>query len=337
MIPDRQVTRRWQAAFGTLLALAALVFVGCGEKPQKTYHVGILSGLEYFADTVDGFKERMNELGYTEGKNIVYDLHKTDFDMAVYEPVLKGFVGDKVDLIFVFPTEASLAAKALTKGTNIPVVFAQANIEGVDLVNSLREPGGNITGVRFPGPDLAMRRFEIMAQLAPDARRYWIPYQRGYPIVESQLAVLRPAAAARGITLIECPADGAADVRDILSKIASSSDPGMDAILFIAEPLAVTPDSFEVVAKFAAEHKLPVGGALMTVNGYGSIYGVATNNVVAGKHAANMADKILKGTPPGIIPVVSDESFLEINAKTAREIGVVVPESLLYQADKIIN
>jgi putative ABC transport system substrate-binding protein len=289
------------------------------------------------ATAADGFKAKMTELGYIEGENIVYDHQKTDFDIATYKRILKKFVADKVDLIFVFPTEATQEAKAATDGTGIPVVFAVANIEDTGIVNSVREPGGNITGVRYPGPDLAIKRFEIMHELAPNAKRMWIPYQRGYPIVKSQLKALQPAAASSGITLIEFPADNAAEVQADLSARVGSSDIGMDAILFIAEPLAVTPDAFEVMGKFAAEHTLPIGGAYMMVGGYGSIFGVNIETFATGKQAAVLADKILKGTPAGTIPVVSSESFFQINYKVAQQLGVKVPEGLLSRADEVIH
>ena len=109
--------------------------------------------------------------------------------MTKYKSVLQKFVADKVDAIFVFPTEASLEAKTATQGTNIPVVFNFAFIEGMGLVDSVRAPGGNITGVRYPGPDIAIKRFEIMRALVPQAKRMLIPYQKGYPIVTPQVEV----------------------------------------------------------------------------------------------------------------------------------------------------
>jgi hypothetical protein len=86
----------------------------------------------------------------------------------------------------------------------------------------------------------------------------------------------------------------------------------------IVEPLTVTPDSFTVIAKFAAEHKLPVGGALMAVGDYKSAFGVTIDNIAVGKQAALLADKILKGTPAGTIPVASPENVLQINYKAAQ-------------------
>jgi putative ABC transport system substrate-binding protein len=328
----------WKLLLLALLAASCVLLNSCGEKKQqKVYRVGILSGLDYMASTADGFKAKMAELGYIENENIIYDHQKTDFDMVAYKRILGKFVADKVDLIFVFPTEASLEAKAAAQGTNIPVVFAVANIEDTGLVNSVREPGGNITGVRYPGPDLAIKRFEIMRELAPTAKRMWVPYQRGYPIVNSQLKVLREAAESSGIALVEFPADNATEVRAELSARAESGDIGFDAILFIAEPLAVTPDAFEVMGKFAAEHKLPIGGAYMMVGGYGSIFGVNIETVATGRQAAVLADKILKGTPAGTIPVISSESFFQIDYKVAQDLGVEIPKGLLGSANEVIH
>ena len=326
----------WTILIGVIIT--SLLLSGCsGAQKPKVYRVGVLSGLDFVADITDGFKSKMTELGYVEGKNIVYDVQKTNFDMAAYKRILQKFVADKVDLIFVFPTEASMEAKAATQGTNVPVVFSFALIEGMGLVNSVREPGGNITGVRYPGPDIAVKRFEIMRELAPQAKRMWIPYQKGYPIVTPQLEALRPVAAASGVTLIEAPADNAAELQALLDQRAKSADIGFDAILFLAEPLAVTPDAFTVMGKFAFEHKVPIGGALMSVGDYGTVFGVSVNNVAVGKQAAPLADKILRGTPAGTIPVISAENYIQIDYKVAQQLGLTVPEGLLRQANEVIR
>ena len=328
--------RRMVAAVCAVVAFA-VVLSGCGAQKPEMYRVGVLSGLDFVADITDGLKAGMAELGYVEGENITYDVQKTNFDIAAYRAILQKFVADKVDVIFVFPTEASQEAKAATQGTDIPVVFAFAQVEGMNLIDSVREPGGNITGVRYPGPDIALRRLEVMLELAPQAKRVYIPYQRGYPIVASQLELVRPAAEAAGITLIEAPADNAAELEADLQARAGSADIGLDAILFVAEPLAVTPDAFTVIAKFATEHSIPFGGALMTVGEYGTIFGVNIDNVAVGKQAAPLIDKVLKGTPAGTIPVVSAENFLQINYAMAEKLGITVPEGLLAQADEVIR
>ena len=320
-----------------LLVIAGIYFLLAPHEKEKTYRIGILSGLDFFADTADGFKEGMKELGYEEGKNIHYDEWKTNFNETAYERILYKFIADKDDMIFVFPTEAVVLAKNLTKGTEIPLVFGNANIEGVNLVKSVAEPGDEITGVRYPGPDLALKRFEIMRELVPNMKEIWVPFQRGYPIVEVQLEVLRPVVAAAGMTLTEIPASSAAELQDEFQSLLQSKKKGPDAILAIAEPLAVTPDAFEVMGLFAAEHKIPVGGAPMAAGGYESVFGVSTDNIRVGKQAAILANKVLKGISAGTIPIVSAESFLQVNYRAAQRVGITIPEGLLEQADQIVR
>jgi putative ABC transport system substrate-binding protein len=228
----------------------------------------------------------------------------------------------------VFPTEASLEAKAATQGTNIPVLFAASFIEGTDLVESVRQPGGNITGVRYPGPDLAVKNLEILREVAPQAKRVLVPYMRGYPSIPGQLEVLRPAAAAAGVTLIEVPVANAAELQADLEARAKSADIGLDAILTIYEPLALSPDVIALLTEFSAKHKV-----LFAFD----IYNLWIDNVQVGKQAAPLADKILKGIPAGTIPVVSPESLLQINYKRAQELGLTVPEGLLRQANEVIR
>jgi putative tryptophan/tyrosine transport system substrate-binding protein len=201
----------------------------------------------------------------------------------------------------------------------------------------VREPGGNITGVRYPGPDIALKRFEVMLQLAPDAKRILVPYQKGYPIVAAQLEELKKAAATAGVQLIEAPSVDAADLQAQLDGLVKGEDPGVDAVLMIVEPLAVTPDPFVVMAKFAEKYQLPFGGASMAFDVHASIYGINVSSYKSGELAAPLADKILKGTKAGTIPVVSSDSFLAINLQAAQKLGVTVPDELLTQAQDIVR
>src|SRR6266516_755689 len=225
--------------------------------------------------------------------------------MDAYKSFAKKFVDDKVDMIFVFPTEASMEVKAATQGTNIPVVFTLAftDVPGVNLIDSVREPGGNITGVRFPSADIASKRLQILLELAPNAKRIFVPYLKGYPNVPGQLDVIRPQAESLGVELIEYAAASPQDLQAELDKYAASSDVGLDAILMIAEPLAITPPFYSVLGKFSYEHKIPIGGALMNTDGYSSIFGLLPDAKVTGEQAALLADKIFRGAVAGTIPV----------------------------------
>jgi putative tryptophan/tyrosine transport system substrate-binding protein len=315
----------------------ALLISGCaGTQQAKVYKVGILVGVPVISPVADGFKAGMAELGYIEGKNIVYDTQITNFDIPTYQSVLKKFVDDKVDLIVVTPTEAAIEAKTITKGTNIPVVFTYAFTEGTGIIDSVREPGGNITGVRYPGIDIAAQRLEVLLEIVPQAKRIWVPYLQGYPTVDSQLEALAPLAKAAGVTLIEFPTD-AAGIQAELATRSTMNDVGMDAIVSIVDPLMTFPGVFTAVGKFAYEHKIPFGGIYDANQEYSSIFGVDTDLAESGRLAAPLANKVLKGTQAGTIPVVTPENIIQINVKAATEFGVTVPEGLLKLAAKIIR
>ena len=320
-----------------IVILVILSLNACDEQKPRVHRVGVLCGLDVFATTIDGFKAKMAELDYVEGKNIEYDIQRTDFEPEVEERILLKFVGDKVDLILVFPSEVSLIAKKVTQGTDIPVVFCQTNAESTDLIKSIREPGGNITGVRYPGPDLALKRFEILHELAPNAKRIWVPYTTYSHTVPDQLKVLRPAAAEAGVKLVEAPAASASDLLADLETREKANDIGIDAILFISEPLTKTPAVFSKIGIFASEHRIPIGGALYSWRGYSTVFGVATDNIAVGRLAAQQVHKVLRGIPAGSIPVVSADSYFQFNYKAAQQLGLAVSEGLLKQANEIIR
>ena len=323
------------------VVVVAMLLSGCGSTQQaKTYKVGVLSGLSAFAPAVDGFKSKMAELGYVEGKNISYDVQSTEVDIDAYKRITKKFVDDKVDMIYVFPTEASMEAKAATQGTDIPVVFTMSftDVKGVDLIDSVREPGGNITGVRFPSSDMASKRLEILLQMAPNAKKIFVPYLKDYPNVPGQLDVIRPQAGSLGIELVEYAATSPQDLKDKLDSLVTTDGVGIDAILMLAEPLGITPPFYAELGKFAYDHKLPIGGALMTTSeGYDSIFGLLPDAKAVGEQAALLADKVFRGTVAGTIPVTTAENSLLINYKAAQALGLTVPEGLLKQANEVIR
>jgi putative ABC transport system substrate-binding protein len=327
--------------WSSLIVVVILVTIlsGCsGAQQSKVYRVGILSGLDAFSAAIDGFQAKMTELGYVEGENIVYDIERTNVDIEAYKRIAQKFVDDQVDLIFVFPTEASMEVKAATQGTDIPVVFdlAFTDVPGVDLINTVGEPGGNITGVRFPSAAIASKRLQILAELVPDAKRVFVPYLKGYPNVPGQLDTLRPQAEQLGIELVEYGAASPDDLQAEMNRLGASSQ-GIDAILMIAEPLAITPPFYGILAKYSYENKVPIGGALITVDGYTPIFGLLPDAKVTGEQAALMADKIFEGAVAGTIPVITAESMFQIEINAAQQLGVTVPDGLLKQADQIIK
>ncbi len=317
--------------------IAVLLSSGCVQEDERVYRVGILSGLDFFTVIGDTFKEEMTKLGYVENENIIYDIQKTNFEPEREKEILEKFVDDDVDLIFAFPTEVALAAKEATEGTDIPVLFAAAFTEGNDLIDSVTQPGGHITGVRYPGTDVAVRRLEVLHDIMPDAKRVWLPYQKEYPAVPAELELVRPAAQSLGITLIEFPVTNQTHLQEELQNREDSDNFDFDAVLYIPESLSTTQSVFELIANFTRERKIPIMGTKILTEDYGTVFGVTTNNPDFGILAAPMADKILRGTQAGTIPVASPESKLIINYKAAEELGITLPEGLLAMADDIIR
>lgn len=323
----------------TLLIVAIVLtplLGACTPKP-RTYQIGILCGSDAFLEVVAGFKAGMANLGYIEGKNVIYDLQALNVDPTGEQRAAERFVTNKVDLIFAVPTEPTVAAQAATRGTDIPVVFAYAGIENSGLVNSVREPGGNITGVRFPGPEQIGKRLEILLELAPQVRRVWIGYDKNYPTIGPALETLRPLAASRGVTLVEAPATTLEELEADLASRAAKEDIGIDAIILMPDIFNHSPAGWALISGFAAQHRVPVAGSFLYTVEQGAVFGNANDLVRVGELAAPLADKILKGTPAGTIPVVTPDQVLWINYRVAQELGLTVPQSLLGQAAKIIR
>ena len=333
---SKHIKSRQLMTLAILLVVVCLLLSGCGEK-EKVYSVGILAGARAFLDITDGFKEGMTELGYLEGKNIIYDVRESNENHSEEQKIVKQFIEDKVDLIFVFPTEAALIAKAVAHGTGIPVVFGLGAIEETELIDNVRAPGGNITGVRFPGPELLLKGLDNLLEIAPNTKRIWMILDAGYPANIATMKVLRPVAFSKGLTLVETKISSLEDLKAVLEKRDELTDIGIDAIKMAPGVITVSPDGFAMISKFAAKHKVPIeGGARFAVE-QGAVVTGMPDIVDMGKLAASMVDKIFKGIPAGSIPVVTPEQDLWINYKVAQELGLTVPEGLLSMADEIIR
>lgn len=308
-----------------------------GPKSDKVYKVGVLSGLNLFAGIVDSFQAELKDMGYVEGKNIVYDVQKTNFEPDKEKQILDKFVDDKVDLIFGFNTEVAMAAKQATQGTQIPVIFANALVEGNNLIDSVQAPGGNITGVQYPNKDIAVKRLEVLHEVVPQAKRIWLPFQQGYPTVGPELEAIRPEAKKLGVEVIEFPSKDLTTLEAELVRRSKLDDMGFDAVLLIPESLSTTKAAFEIIARYTKNQKIPIGGSSVGTESYGTVFAVTINNEEIGKLAAGLADKVLGGKKAGTIPIVSPEQYLILYYKNAQQLGISFNEGLMSRANEIIR
>lgn len=318
-----------------LFLLTVLLITSCGQQ-NEVKRVGMLLGLPGVDYIGDNFKTAMAELGYVEGENITYDIEVMGFDIEAQRAALQDFVDEDVDLIFVFPTEPTVLAKEVTAGTDIPVVFTNAWIDGLNIVDSIREPGGNLTGARYP-TDIPIGRFEVMMQLLPDAKRLLIPHIVGYPIAQPQLDAITPVAEARGVTIVPLPVTTPEELSAGLEQFVTEDGVDIDGILFIAGPFVGTPGMPETVLAFAEEHQIPMGGSSFFSEGYNSMFALENDFFNIGIDVAPTADKILQGVDPGSIPVTSSEGVLTVLLYQIEAMGIEAPEELLIAADMVLR
>jgi putative ABC transport system substrate-binding protein len=315
----------------------AWLAIGCSDNAPRAYRVGVICGLDHFLPLVDRFQSRMTELGYVQGETIIYDVQTSNADPDAVRRAAKMFVKQGIDLILTTPTQASITTQAVIQGTDIPMVFANAAIEGTRLVKSIAEPGGNITGVRYPGPEKVCKTLELLLEFMPGAKRVWTGYDKNYPTVGPILAALRTLASSKDVFLVEVPAGSIADIERDLSVRAKTKDPGIDAVLLIPDPFNYSTPGWRVIRTFAEAQHIPVAGRPINGVAQGALFGTAIDHSHIGELAARLADKILHGIPAGSIPIVTPVGALIINYRMAQKLGIPVPEGMLNRASRIIR
>ena len=331
---DWQIKVRRQILFAAIFT-AVFILSGCAEKTQKVYRVGIISGSLSLLEVTGGFKEKMTEVGYVEGDNIIYDWVDLNDNLTKIKEVVNRLLSENVDLIFTYPLNVAQSVKSATSGTGTPIIFAISTIEGTGMIQSLQKPGADITGVRMPSPELAAKRLEILVEMAPKTKRVWLGHRKDYPAVPPALGMLRPLALRLNVTLVVVPVDNGEDLINDLESRAKSGD--VDSILLLPDTITLQPENFEGIKKIAKEYRMPFAGLLRYQTGKGALFTYFPDDYTSGALAASQADKILKGIPAGTIPVLTPEAKLLINYKVAQELGLNISEGLLARADEIIR
>ena len=240
-------------------------------------------------------------------------------------------------MILSTTNHAALSARAAGAGTDVPAVFTfviapvQAGV-----VDDLRQPGGNITGVRNPLDVFVGKRIEFALQMVPNMKRLWVPYNPNYSTVTAVLTQLRRDGAALGVELVETPVDTPADVIAALDEY-TQAEIDFDAIIIFPDMTVQIPDSWNAILSFAGEHNLPILANTPGQVEQGALFSYLSDNVATGEQAARLVHQILQGTVPADLPVETAEQFLTINLQTAQALGLDVPDAVLRQADTVIR
>jgi len=321
----------------TLLVMVGLLLSGCGTRETpKVYRVGLLSGVGAFNSVIDSFKAKMTELGYLEGKKIIYDFQAADGDAKKMSQIAEKFVTDGVDLILTTTTGAAKACRRATAGTDISVVFTIiVDAVGSGLVDNLRQPGGTVTGVSRPDQVFLGKRIEYLKKMSPDVKNLWIIYDPDYPTAGGSIPALRQAASSLGVELIETQVSTAEQLVAELKKRSGRDDAGVDALHIMPDP--INSNSAKEIIAFADEYNLPVAGNKPSHARDGALFSYCDDNIETGRLAASLADKLLRGNSTGTTPVLFSEPRLFLNYKTAQRLGLRIEEELLSQATEIFR
>ena len=279
------------------------------------------------------FRSRLRELGYVEGKNLIFEYRSAQNKLDLLPALADELVRLNVDLIITSASPPTIAAKNATK--TIPIVFIQLAIDPVTsgIVNSFARPGGNITGLTNAAGALAGKRLELLKQLVPKLSRVaimWEPKNAGSAQVWKDCQL---AARELGLQLHSEEVNSADDFEGAF-KSATSARSG--AILVSQMILANTHRS--KLVEMAAKARLP---AIYFRSEFAEEGGLMSYNADLNdsyRRIASYVDKILKGAKPADLPVEEPTKFeLVINGKTAKVLGLKIPQSLLISADKVIE
>jgi putative ABC transport system substrate-binding protein len=322
-----RIQNRWTIL--VWVVVFALLLMACGGATQaQTFTIGVVNYFPPLDPVFDGFKAGMAESGYVEGENVTY-IYNGTIEPHVIDREIESLLAQDVDLLFTMGTLPTLRAKQAVKGTDIAVVFAPLiNPVEEGVVESIRHPGGNVTGVQ--NGNTLPKALEWLLTIVPGTTKVYVPYNPIDKVSVTSAALLYDAAFTLGVELV-------LDVVDTPEEVVAAIEtlPG-DVAIFIV-PVPSIESHVSDIIKVATERGIAVGsnnphhveiGALV-------VYGV--NLFSMGKQAARLADQALRGTDPADLPVETAEYFLTINLKTAQAIGLNIPDEMLEQADTIIR
>jgi putative ABC transport system substrate-binding protein len=269
----------------------------------------------------------MAESSYVEGENVTYNYNGPMPDPQAGEREAESLVAQDVDLIFTIGTEATLQAKQAVEGTDIPVVFAPViNPVEEGIVESISHPGGNVTGVQ--SGNTIPKALEWLLTLVPEATKVYVPYNPEDRVSATSIAPLPEAASNLGVELM---LDEVSTAEEVVAAIETL--PG-DVVLFMVATPSLGESNFEEVA---TEQGIAIGSYMSNITELGGLVSHATEYFSMGKQAARLADQAIQGTAPADLPVETAEFFLTINLKTAKALGLDIPDEILRQADTVIR
>jgi putative tryptophan/tyrosine transport system substrate-binding protein len=323
--------------FMALLGGAAVIPVAARAQQAAMPVIGVLGGFSFAggAATLAAFRQGLSDTGYVEHHNLGIEYRWAEGRYDRLPAMAADLVGRQLAVILTTPTAAALAAKAAT--ASIPIVFLIAGDPvQIGLVASLNRPGGNVTGATFYVAQLVSRQLKMLHELRPGAMTIGVLVNPNAPAanVEPQVRELQTAANALGLRLRVVNATNERDAEAAFSTLVNAP---VDALLVTSDGI-FSQQLREPLVELAARYRLPTLYSHREFVEDGGLICYTSSVFDAGRQAGVYAGRVLKGAKPADLPVTQPTKFeLVINLKTAKAIGLEVPDKLLALADEVIE
>jgi len=316
---------------GTLAGgLLASPFTTFAQQPTTLPRIGVLGSED--APPWEGFRRGLRDLGYIDGRNITMEWRWSEGRTDRLPALAIELVQLKVDIIVASGTQAVRSAKQATSA--IPIVMAvSAYPDRIGLVESLARPGGNVTGLSNLGPELMGKSFQLLKEIAPKVSRVAVLWNPANPVEALGFKEILAAALGAGVEIqsieVRTPDEYAAAFATVTASRA-------DALFAFGNP--VNFKNRQLIADFALKSRLPSVYQERLFVESGGLLSYAPSFIDLFRRAATYVDKILKGAKPADLPVEQPTKFeLVINVKTAKALGITIPQSLLLRAPEMIQ
>lgn len=308
--------------------MLVLFSVGVYAAPVK---VGINQLVEHPAlDAArDGFIDRMTELGYTEGTDIVYDIQSAQNEMATAQTIAQKFLADRVDLVLAIATPAAQGTANVIRDIPILITAVTDPVEA-ELVETIEKPNTNVTGTSDLTP--VKLQLELLKELVPNVKRVGIIYNAGEVNAVVQVNIAKEAARDLGLTIVEATANNTSEVM----QAAQSLQGRVDAMYVPTDNTVVS--AIESVVSVAERTKTPlITGDESSVDN-GALATIGIDYFLLGRQTADIADRVLKGENPADISIqYLDEMNVVLNLGAASRMNVDISDDMLARAERIIE
>jgi putative ABC transport system substrate-binding protein len=278
------------------------------------------------------FLAGLREHGYEVGRNILIEYRSAENDLERLPELAAELVRQRVDLIVVTGDETAVAAKAAS-GTVPIVITVVGDVLLLGLARSYARPGGNVTGNSYIAPELGAKRVALIKEILPKARRVAVLHNVRNRVADQEWRETRGAGRQLGVALEDFPIDRADDVQGALDRVRRTRP---DALLVIVDPRMIA--FRKIIADAALRERIPCISGWREFVVSGALASYAPDFLVLFRSAARYVDRILKGAKPADLPIEQPTKFeLVVNMKTAKALGLTIPQSVLVRADEVIQ